>query len=114
MGIYTTAGSIERSMVSHLPDLEKRLQRRYDQLVREHVAPLQAVAAGLRALPELAQPFARTPAAWSFDQNPRVGLQALAGPLLAAARAAVPASAWPTPWACPTGRGCTPPATPAK
>ena len=71
MCIYTRAGSIERSMVSHLPDLEPRLQRRYDQLVQEHVAPLQSVAAGLRALPGLARSFARTQAAWRFWANPR-------------------------------------------
>jgi hypothetical protein len=73
-----------------LPELERRLQRRYDQLVQEHVAPLQAVAAGLRAVPGLARPFASTQAAWRFWANPRVGLKALARPLLEAARAAVP------------------------
>src|SRR5262245_37796846 len=90
MCIYATRGSIERSMGHNLPNLEKRLQRRYGQLVQEHVAPLQAVAAGLRALPGLAQPFASTQAAWRFYKNPRVGLKDLAGPLLQAARAAVP------------------------
>jgi hypothetical protein len=89
MCIYTLPGSIQRGMnVPHLPDLEKRLQRRYDQLVQEHVAPLQATAAGLRAVPGLAKPFASTQAAWRFWANPRVGLRALAGPLLECARAA--------------------------
>ena len=74
----------------HLPELEKRLQRRYDQLVQEHVAPLQATAAGLRAVPGLARSFASTQAAWRFWANPRVGLKALAQPLLECARAAVP------------------------
>jgi hypothetical protein len=73
-----------------LPDVEPRLQRRYDQLVQEHVAPLQAVAAGLRAVPGLARPFASAQAAWRFWLNPRVSLQALAQPLLDEARAAVP------------------------
>jgi hypothetical protein len=91
MGIYTSAGSIERSMVSHLPDLEPRLQRRYDQLVQEHVAPLHDVAAGLRAVPGLAHSFASTQAAWRFWANPRTDLKTLAQPLLEAARAAVPA-----------------------
>jgi hypothetical protein len=58
--------------------------------VQEHVAPLQAVAAGLRAVPALARPFASTMAAWRFWGNPRVPLPTLAQPLLAAARAAVP------------------------
>jgi hypothetical protein len=73
-----------------LPDLEPRLQRRYDQLVQEHVAPLQAVAAGLRAIPGLSRPFASTQAAWRFWLNPRVSLQTLAQPLLDEACAAVP------------------------
>src|SRR3954454_13478944 len=90
MSIYTTGGSIERSMLSPLPDLEKRLQRRYDQLVQEHVAPLQSVAAGLRALPGLARSFASTQAAWRFGANPRTDLKTLAQPLLDAAGAAVP------------------------
>jgi hypothetical protein len=73
-----------------LPEVEPRLQRRYDQLVQEHVAPLQAVAAGLRAVPSLARPFASAQAAWRFWLNPRVSLQSLAQPLLNEARAAVP------------------------
>src|SRR5438270_12171082 len=91
MCIDTSAGSIERGMLTSLPDLEKRLQRRYQQLVQEHVAPLQSVAAGLRALPGLAQSFASTQAAWRFWANPRTQLKTLAQPLLEAARAAVPA-----------------------
>jgi hypothetical protein len=72
-----------------LPDVEPRLQRRYDQLVQEHLAPLQAVAAGLRATPTLAQPFASTMAAWRFWHNPRVSLQDIARPLLDAAHLAI-------------------------
>jgi hypothetical protein len=56
--------------------------------VQEHVAPLQAVAAGLRAAPGLAQSFASTQAAWRFWHNERVSLKALARPLLDAATAA--------------------------
>lgn len=52
------------------------------------MAPLQAVAAGLRAVPALARPFASAQAAWRFWLNPRVELQTLARPLLAEARAA--------------------------
>ena len=73
-----------------MPNLEPRLQRRYDQLVQEHVAPLQAVAAGLRAVPALARPFASAQAAWRFWANDRVSLKGLAQPLLDDARAAVP------------------------
>jgi hypothetical protein len=58
--------------------------------VQEHAAPLQGVAAGLRAVPGLARPFASAQAAWRFWLNPRVGLKALAQPLLQEARTAVP------------------------
>jgi hypothetical protein len=58
--------------------------------VQEHVAPLQAVAAGLRAVPGLARSFASAQAAWRFWLNPRVSLQSLAQPLLDEACAAVP------------------------
>ena len=75
--------------VSPLPSDDKRLQRRYLQLVQEHLSPVQAVAAGLRALPGTAQAFASTQAAWRFYANPRVTLPQLAQPLIEAARAAV-------------------------
>ena len=75
--------------VSPLPSDDKRLQRRYLQLVQEHLSPVQAVAAGLRALPGAAQAFASTQAAWRFYANPRVTLPQLAQPLIEAARAAV-------------------------
>src|SRR3954468_232780 len=79
-----------KGYVTHLPNFEPRLQRRYDQLVQEHVAPLQAVAAGLRAVPGLARPFASAQAAWRFWANPRVPLKELAQPLLRDACAAAP------------------------
>jgi hypothetical protein len=75
--------------VSPLPSDDKRLQRRYLQLVQEHLSPVQAIAAGLRALPGTAQAFASTQAAWRFYANPRVTLPQLAQPLIEAARAAV-------------------------
>jgi Transposase DDE domain len=75
--------------VSPLPSDDKRLQRRYLQLVQEHLSPVQAVAAGLRALPGTAQAFASTQAAWRFYANPRVTLPQLVQPLIEAARMAV-------------------------
>jgi hypothetical protein len=75
--------------VSPLPSDDKRLQRRYLQLVQEHLSPVQAVAAGLRALPGTAQAFASTQAAWRFYANPRVTLPQLARPLIEAACTAV-------------------------
>jgi DDE family transposase len=58
-------------------------------LVQEHLSPVQAVAAGLRALPGTAQAFASTQAAWRFYANPRITLPQLAQPLIEAARGAV-------------------------
>ncbi len=68
------------------PNLELRLQRRYQQLVTEQMNPTQAVAAGLRALPAAGTAFASTQAAWRFYSNPAVSLPQLAEPLIAAAK----------------------------
>jgi hypothetical protein len=54
-----------------------------------HLSPLHIVAAGLRALPDVAKAFAATQAAWRFYANPKVPLPRLAGPLVAAACAGV-------------------------
>jgi hypothetical protein len=74
---------------SELPPLEPRLQRRYQQLVKEHAHVSQRVAAGLSALAGSGTSFASTQAAWRFFRNPAVTLAALAAPLLQAAPAAV-------------------------
>ena len=76
-------------MVLPIPDLEPRLQRRYQQLVKEHLHTSQSVAAGLRALPGTHRAFASTQAAWRFYANERVSLPDLAAPLLASGRALV-------------------------
>lgn len=72
--------------VSLLPEAEPRLQQRYRCLVMSHLSPLHSVAAGLRALPDVSQPFAATQAAWRFYANTQVTLPQLAAPLIAAAR----------------------------
>ena len=69
--------------------LEQRLQRRYSQLVAEHLSPTQQIAAGLRSLPGTASSFASTQAAWRFFANEQVTLPALAEPMLAEARQVV-------------------------
>jgi hypothetical protein len=69
--------------------LEPRLQRRYQQLVQEHLAVTQSLAAGPRALPGPHQAFSSTQAAWRFFANPRASLTQLAQPLLDQARSAV-------------------------
>jgi hypothetical protein len=68
---------------------DERLRARFDLLVREHLAPHQRVAAGLRALPDTAQAMAHTQAAWRFYGNPRVTLPGLAQAPLTALREGV-------------------------
>lgn len=65
------------------------MQRRYEQLVKQHLANNDEVAAGLRALPETSGSFAAAQAAWRFYTNPRVSLPQLAQPLIASARQAI-------------------------
>ena len=73
-------------MVLPIPDLEPRLQRRCQQLVKEHLHTSESVAAGLRALPGVNRAFASTQAAWRFYANPRVTLAELTTPLIASGR----------------------------
>jgi hypothetical protein len=73
-----------------LPAAEPRLGRRYHQLVMGQLSPRDRLAAGVHAPPGLlAEGFATTQAAWRFYGNERVGLPALAGPLVEHARRAV-------------------------
>jgi hypothetical protein len=72
-----------------LPPLEPRLQRRYEQLVREHLHISQSVAAGLKALPGVTSSFASTQAAWRFYGNEAVSLPGLAQPLIEQGRRAL-------------------------
>ena len=73
------------------PDTEPRLQRRYRQLVQQHLSTAQNLAAGLRQLPTLGASWAAAQAAWRFYANPRVTLPQLAAPLTARAHQAVAA-----------------------
>ncbi len=75
--------------ISPLPDVDKRLQDRYLQLIHEHLASLQPVAAGPRARPGPADAFAATQAAWRFFHNDAVGLTQLIRPLQQRAQASV-------------------------
>lgn len=72
-----------------MPEIEPRLQRRYQMLVKQHLANTDEVAAGPRALPETARSFAAAQAAWRFYSNPRVSLVGLIQPLIQSARQAV-------------------------
>ena len=61
--------------------MELRLQKRYRHLVESHLNVLQAVAAGIKAIPGVEKSFAATQAAWRFFRNPNVRLGELIGPL---------------------------------
>jgi hypothetical protein len=74
--------------VINLPNFEPRLQRRFEELVIQHLADKDKLAAGLRSLPETATPFTAAQGAWRFFHNPRVNLPQLIEPSLAAAREA--------------------------
>jgi hypothetical protein len=70
------------------PDFDPRLQRRYRQLVQEHLHVSDSLAAGIHALatPELAGGFAAVLGAHRFLNNDRVSLPALVEPLHDVAR----------------------------
>ena len=89
MGFYTSIRAYNRGMINMPSLLEPRLQRRYGQLVAEHLSPTQQIAAGLRSLPGITSSFASAQAAWRFFSNEDVELPTLAQPLLAHAREAV-------------------------
>src|SRR5208283_2221262 len=71
-----------------IPDVEKRLQDRYQQLVEEHAGHASTGATGPRLLPDESSTKAAAMAAWRFFHNPRVKLTRLAQPLLEAAQEA--------------------------
>jgi len=73
-----------------LPDVEKRLQDRYWQLVQEHAGHAHPGASGPRILPDQKSPQAAAMAAWRFYHNPRTTFTRLARPLLQAALDAAP------------------------
>jgi hypothetical protein len=75
-----------------MPSLEPRLQRRYVQLVEEHLRSAPPLAAGPAALPRLTSAFASTQAAWRFFANDAVTLPDLIQPLQAAGRRALATS----------------------
>jgi hypothetical protein len=69
-----------------IPDVEKRLQDRYEKLVAEHTGHAHPVASGPRILPDESSTHAAAMAAWRFYNNPRTTFTRLAQPLLEAAR----------------------------
>ncbi len=76
-----------------IKDVDPRLGRRYQQLVKEHTNSTETLAAGLRALPTASKAsFASTQAAWRFYQNENITLKKLSKPLLEAAHKGVASS----------------------
>src|SRR5919199_3497679 len=67
-----------------IPDVEKRLQERYQQLVQEHLGQAHPGASGPRLLPDEPSAKAAAQAAWRFYANPRTTFSRLAQPLLEA------------------------------
>jgi hypothetical protein len=65
-----------------VPEIEVRLRRRYEQLIKEQSHISQSLAAGLNALPGTRGSFASTQGAWRFYRNETVSLKALAQPLV--------------------------------
>src|SRR3954464_4569685 len=72
-------------MTYTLPEVEKRLQDRYEKLVAEHAGHAHPVASGPRVLPGESSTHAAAMAAWRFYLNPRTTFTRLAQPLLEAA-----------------------------
>lgn len=66
--------------------MDRRLQRRYVQLVKEHMSSSTRLAAGPSLLPGQCKSAAATQAAWRFLNNERVELAALVEPLRQAGR----------------------------
>ncbi len=65
--------------------MDRRLQRRYWLVVKEHAHGATELAAGIAALPGAGTSFAQTMALWRFLNSEQVTLPALAEPLRAAA-----------------------------
>jgi hypothetical protein len=68
-----------------IPEVERRLQDRYQRLVQEHAGQAHPTASGPRLLPDQASAKAGAMAAWRFYANPRIRPTRLAQPLLVAA-----------------------------
>lgn len=69
--------------------MDRRLQRRYFHLVREHAHALTPAATGPSALPGARSAFASTQALWRFVNNDAVSLAALMEPVRDAGRDAL-------------------------
>jgi hypothetical protein len=66
--------------------MDRRLQRRYVKLVKEHMSSATRTAAGPSLLPGQSKSAAATQAAWRFFNNDRVDMTSLVEPLRQAGR----------------------------
>ena len=73
--------------------MDRRLQRRYVQLVKQHMSSSTRTAAGPMLLPGQSRSATATQAAWRFFNNDRVDMAALADPIRQAGRDAAAESA---------------------
>lgn len=73
--------------------MDRRLQRRYVQLVKEHMSSSTRTSAGPSLLPGQNKSAAATQAAWRFFNNPRIEMATLAKPIRQAGRDAAAESA---------------------
>lgn len=67
-------------------DLERRLQRRYHQLVRSHMVTSDLLSAGVKSSLKSNKAFSQTQAAWRFFNNERCSLNELIKPILSSAK----------------------------
>ena len=72
-------------IIKKLIDVDPRIDKRYQQLVTEHLNSTDTLSAGLKAIPDKNTSFASTQAAWRFYKNDSVTLKKLHAPLLTAA-----------------------------
>lgn len=63
-------------------DLDKRLVRRYHQLVRSHMSTSDLLSPGVKSSLQSTKAFSQTQAAWRFFNNERCGLHELMKPIL--------------------------------
>lgn len=93
IGIYTTPWIWYVSLYGfNLPPMDRRLQRRYVQMVKEHMSSSTRSAAGPSLLPGESKSASATQAVWRFLNNDRVRLTGLVEPLRQAGREAASAS----------------------
>ena len=72
-----------------MPDVEPRLQKRYITLVEQHLGPAEALAAGLRVLPQGQTLMSSAMGAYRFYKNDRISLVKTFEPIKAHAQEAI-------------------------